>query len=44
MRPLIPLLPSLIAVLGLIALAAVAEPRLRLPAPVLLSWPASRGR
>ena len=37
MRPLIPLLPSLIAVLGLIALAAVAEPRLRLPAPVLLS-------
>ncbi|HJQ97453.1 MAG TPA: Na+/H+ antiporter [Candidatus Polarisedimenticolaceae bacterium] len=37
MRPLIPLLPSLIAVLGLIALAAVAEPRVRLPAPVLLS-------
>src|SRR4029453_1542595 len=37
MRPLIPLLPTLIAVLGLIALAAVAEPRLRLPAPVLLS-------
>jgi len=31
------LLPSLIAVLGLIALAAVAEPRVRVPAPVLLA-------
>ena len=37
MEHLTPILPSLIAVLGLIALAAVAEPRVRLPAPVLLA-------
>jgi CPA1 family monovalent cation:H+ antiporter len=37
MGTLIPLLPSLVVVLALIALAAVAEPRVRLPAPVLLA-------
>ena len=37
MEDLTQLLPSLIAVLGLIALAAVLEPRVRLPAPVLLA-------
>ena len=37
MEDLTPLLPSLIAVLGLIGLAAVLEPRVRLPAPMLLA-------